>query len=302
MPKETYPNSLSKPIQTSLLTAFTLTAFAANSVLCRLALGEGTIDAAAFTVIRLLSAALLLGILLTIKGRLKMTFHRGSWISACMLFLYAASFSYAYMTLNTGTGALILFGAVQITILLVYRLSGNRMAAAEWLGALAAFLGFVFLVLPGVTAPSLKGFILMSAAGAAWGIYTLRGRGSENPMMDTAANFIRTLPLVLMLFILTNPLFITRRGMLLAILSGAVTSGLGYILWYHALRGLSAAQAAVVQLMVPVIAALGGVLFNREAVSGRLILSGLLILGGILLAVPGRSSMENATAEYLEKN
>ncbi|HHS12278.1 MAG TPA: EamA family transporter [bacterium] len=293
---EKYLNPSSKPFQTVLLTAFTLTAFAANSVLCRLALGRETIDAAAFTVIRLLSAALVLGFLLAIRGRLKMTLHCGSWFSACMLFLYAASFSYAYMTLNTGTGALILFGAVQITILLVYRVSGNRMAAAEWLGALAAFLGFVFLVLPGVTAPSLKGFILMSAAGAAWGFYTLGGRASESPMTDTAANFIRTLPLVLMLFLLTNPLFITRRGVLLAIISGAVTSGLGYTLWYRALRGLSAAQAAVVQLMVPVIAALGGVFFNREIISGRLILSALMILGGICVTALARTGFEKRRA------
>lgn len=281
-------------VKTILFTGFALTAFAANSVLCRLALGEKSIDAASFTSIRLLSGAVVLLLILKLSS-LKLSNKdnvapsRSNWISALMLFTYATAFSYAYITLDTGTGALILFGSVQITMILLSMLGGNRLHISEWAGVLVAFSGFVYLVLPGVSTPSLTGFVLMTVAGIAWGVYTLRGRGSENPLADTTQNFIRTLPLVIILALITlQQAQLTSTGVILAILSGAVASGIGYTIWYLALAGLSASQAAVVQLSVPVIAAFGGVIFVSEAISLRLTISSTMILGGILIVVLGR--------------
>jgi drug/metabolite transporter (DMT)-like permease len=206
-----------------------------------------------------------------------------------MLFTYAITFSYAYITLDTGTGALILFGAVQITMILLSLIRGNRLHLIEWLGVTLAFGGFVYLVLPGVSTPSLLGFVLMTIAGMAWGLYTLKGRGSAAPLMDTAYNFIRTLPLVgIVLLLSVQHANYSTKGIVLAILSGSIASGIGYTIWYIALDGLTATQAAVVQLFVPVIAALGGVLFVAEPITLRLSLAGLMILGGILLVVLGR--------------
>ena len=206
-----------------------------------------------------------------------------------MLFSYALTFSYAYITLDTGTGALILFGSVQITMILLSLLAGNRLHVTEWLGVTVAFVGFVYLVLPGVTAPSVTGFSLMTLAGIAWGVYTLKGRGSVNPLSDTAYNFSRSIPLVIDLAALTfQQAHISSEGILLATLSGGLTSGIGYTIWYTALGGLSTTQAAVVQLSVPVIAALGGVILVAEQISLRLTLSAVLILGGILMVILGR--------------
>ncbi|MGB5308713.1 MAG: DMT family transporter [Arenicellales bacterium] len=274
--------------RTIILTALALTAFAANSVLCRLALGDRTIDASSFTVVRLLSGAIVLFLIIKVKNKSGMP-TKGSWSASLMLFLYAITFSFAYITLDTGTGALILFGSVQITMILLSILSGSRLHITEWLGVVISFLGFLYLVLPGVTTPSLPGFILMTVAGIAWGIYTLKGRGSTSPVIDTAYNFLRTIPFVSILAVLTfNQMSYSSAGILLAVLSGAIASGIGYAIWYSALRGLSTAQAAVVQLLVPVIAALGGVIFVSEAITLRLTLSAILILGGILLVVLGR--------------
>ncbi len=287
-------------LHVSLLTCIALLAFAGNSVLCRLALGGNAVDAGSFTVIRLLSGSItLLAILLCVEAR---TRHRtvrpslptslraaGSWFSALMLFLYALCFSYAYLSLDTGTGALILFGAVQITMILLSLLSGQRLQSFEWLGMLVAFAGFVYLVLPGVQTPSLSGFLLMTLTGIAWGVYTLKGRGASSPLRTTAANFLRTVPLVLLLLVLVVwDATLSTPGVLLAIASGALASGAGYAVWYMALRDLSATQAAVVQLLVPVIAAAGGVVFADEALSARLVVSAALVLGGILLVVMGR--------------
>ncbi len=277
-----------------IATLFALIAFAANSVLCRMALGEKAIDAASFTAIRLLSGALALFLILLLKRNKKnLPQSKGNWFSACMLFLYALTFSFAYITLDTGTGALILFGSVQITMILLSLFSGNRLHIVEWAGVIMAFLGFLYLVLPGVTAPSILGFILMASAGIAWGVYTLKGRGSESPLFDTAYNFSRTIPLVLVLLALTfQNAQISLDGIWLASLSGGMTSGIGYALWYVALRGLSITQAAVLQLSVPVIAALGGVIFVAEEISLRLMLSALFILGGILVTILGRYSID----------
>jgi len=278
-------NHLAKTI---IFTALALTAFAANSVLCRLALGDRTIDASGFTVVRLLSGAIVLFLIIKVKKKSGIT-TKGSWSASLMLFLYAITFSFAYITLDTGTGALILFGSVQITMILLSILSGNRLHITEWLGLVISFLGFLYLVLPGITTPSLPGFLLMTVAGIAWGIYTLKGRGSTSPLIDTAYNFLRTIPFVSILAVLTfNQMSYSSTGILLAVLSGAIASGIGYAIWYSALRGLSTAQAAVVQLLVPVIAALGGVIFVSEAITLRLTLSAILILGGILLVVLGR--------------
>ncbi len=269
--------------------ALALLAFAGNSVLCRLALGEGQIDAASFTVIRLLSGAVVLALILGASGKARTTTSRGSWLSAVMLFIYALTFSYAYISLDTGTGALILFGVVQITMILVSIVSGNRLHVSEWIGVVIAFIGFLYLVLPSLTTPSLNGFILMSLSGIAWAFYTLRGRQSKNPTVDTAYNFIRTAPLLLVLAIIGfQDANLSREGIVLATISGAIASGVGYIIWYIALGGLSATQAAVIQLLVPVIAAAGGVVFANEIISARLVWSSVMVLGGILTVVLGK--------------
>lgn len=278
-----------KPIKTIVFTCLALLAFAANSVLCRLALGDKAIDAAGFTIIRLLSGILVLLIIVGLRRNKIKASIKGGWLASIMLFLYAITFSFAYITLDTGTGALILFGTVQITMILVSMISGVRLHISEWTGIAAAIAGFVYLILPGVTAPSATGFLLMSLAGIGWGSYTLMGRGSKAPLLDTAYNFLRTLPLVILLamFMLDLTQY-SFEGILYATLSGAIASGVGYTIWYAALPGLSTTQAAVVQLLVPVIAALGGVIFVSESVTPRLIISAGLILGGILIVVLGK--------------
>jgi len=206
-----------------------------------------------------------------------------------MLFLYAITFSFAYITLDTGTGALILFGSVQITMIALSLLSGNRLHFTEWLGVIIAFAGFLYLIMPGVTAPSTTGFLLMTIAGVAWGIYTINGKGSKNPLSDTTFNFLRTVPfIIIMLLVVLKDVNFTSKGILLAIISGGVTSGIGYTIWYMALKGLTSTQAAVVQLLVPVIAAFGGVIFVFEKITLRLTISSTMILGGILFVVMGK--------------
>ncbi len=285
-------NSIIKII---IFTGLALIAFAANSVLARLALGNETIDAASFTIIRLLSGSLVLIVIITITRSTGLP-GKGSWSASLMLFLYAITFSYAYISLGTGTGALILFGAVQITMILLSYISGVRLHVAEWVGVGIAFTGFVYLILPGVTTPSVIGFLLMTVAGIAWGIYTLKGRGSKNPLRDTASNFIRTTPLVILLAIATiNNSHYTTEGILLALLSGGITSGIGYTLWYIALAGLSVTQAAVLQLLVPVIATVGGVVFVSEVITSRLTISGIMVLGGILMVILGRYYINQLT-------
>ncbi|WP_019028229.1 DMT family transporter [Colwellia piezophila] len=280
-------------IKTSLLTALALIAFAANSVLCRLALGNGAIDASSFTGIRLLSGAIALFIILSlkasIKGSNKAVSSKGSWTAGFSLFLYAITFSYAYLSVDTGTGALILFGTVQITIILLSVMSGTRLHISEWSGVIIAFIGFVYLILPNITAPSIDGFMLMTVAGISWGIYTLKGRSSENPLMDTTYNFLRTIPFVALLTVFTlQSMHYSLEGIVLALLSGVITSGLGYTIWYIALGGLSSTQAAVMQLSVPIIAAIGGVMFVSEVITVRLIISATIVLGGILIVVLGK--------------
>lgn len=308
------PQSATGAIKASSFTLLALIAFAANSVLCRLALGQQAIDAASFTLLRLLSGALVLMLILLLRHHSRKKNHRqnspsarsqaGSWLAASYLFGYAIAFSYAYNSLDTATGALILFGAVQLTMISVSLCRGERLRPTEWLGLSLAFGGFVYLSLPGLTTPALQGFVLMTLAGIAWGGYTLKGKGSRDPLADTAYNFGRTLPWLLVLVLvgivlalLSNneaSLFkqlwqqISTKGIVLAIASGALASGIGYSLWYQALTSLSTSQAASVQLLVPVLAAFGGILFVDEAISLRLVVAALLILGGIALTVIGK--------------
>jgi drug/metabolite transporter (DMT)-like permease len=281
--------------KTLFTTGFALFAFAANSIFCRLALGDRSIDASSFTVIRLFSGAVVLLMIMKLFGKKDAPDSKGSWGAASMLFIYASTFSFAYLSLDTGTGALILFGAVQLTMITIALISGDRLNAAEWIGVSIAFAGFVFLVLPTVTTPSFVGFILMTTAGIAWGIYTLVGRSSKNPLSDTTYNFTRTLPLIAVMgLIFIQNTSLTHTGVLLAVLSGAVASGIGYTVWYIALKGLSATLAALTQLLVPVIAALGGVFFVSESLSIRFLLSASMILGGITLVVLGKRNSANS--------
>jgi len=276
-------------LKTSLLTGLALIAFAANSVLCRLALGNEAIDAPSFTGIRLLSGAITLFIILSIKRGNKGASSKGSWTAGLMLFLYAITFSYAYLSVDTGTGALILFGSVQITMIMLSLVTGTRLHLTEWLGVIIAFTGFIYLILPDITTPSVNGFILMTVSGMSWGIYTLKGRSSKNPLMDTTYNFLRTIPFVALLAIFTmQNMSYSFEGIVLALISGAVTSGVGYTIWYIALSGLSSTQAAVLQLSVPVIAAIGGVVFVSEEITIRLIISATIVLSGILMVVLGK--------------
>lgn len=287
-PGESLPVNIKPFIYTSLA----LLAFAANSVFCRMALGEQSIDAAGFTIIRLLSGAIVLAIILLLRRTPESTRSKGSWSASLMLFIYALTFSFAYISLDTGTGALILFGSVQITMISVSVYRGTHLHSSEWIGVTVAFFGFVYLVLPGIGTPSGTGFTLMALSGIAWGLYTLKGKGSHSPLSDTSYNFIRTLPLLLILFVMAYPMLtLSPEGLLLAILSGAIASGIGYSIWYLALPLLTSIQAAVVQLSVPIIAAFGGVIFVNEPITERLAISTGLILGGILLVVLGRKHL-----------
>lgn len=259
-------------------------------------MGDETIDAASFTIIRLLSGAIALLVILRLSivingmpANKNDSVSTGNWAASFMLFLYAITFSYAYITLDTGTGALILFGTVQITIILATIFKGDRLHLTEWAGTVIAFFGFVYLILPNVSTPSFSGFILMTISGIAWGLYTLKGRGSKNPLADTTKNFYLTTPLFIVLALFTfQDLHLTTEGILLAIASGAIASGMGYTIWYIALGGLSATQSGVVQLLVPLIAAFGGVIFVSETISLRLTISALFILGGIMMVILGR--------------
>lgn len=269
-----------------VLTTFALTAFAFNSILCRMALGAGEADAAGFTAVRLFSGALVLAAILLLSGKTQNPAKNGNWPSAFFLFAYAIAFSFAYFGLTAATGALILFGCVQITMIAAAVFRGERPALGEWFGVLVAFSGLVYLMLPGLSAPPLASALLMAAAGVAWGFYTLRGKGSTDPLADTAGNFIRSVPMILVASLpFISQLGLSVRGFVLAVLSGAVASGIGYWAWYAALRDLTATRASVFQLSVPAIAALGGFLFLSESADLRLFAAGSLILGGIGLTI-----------------
>ncbi|MBO9547950.1 DMT family transporter [Pseudomonas sp.] len=265
---------------------FSLVAFAANSIFCRLALRDGAIDAESFTVVRLASGAAFL--LLLIRLRKPGMALGGSWKGGLALYLYAYLFSVAYLQLGAGVGALVLFGAVQITMFAVAWLRGERLSARTLLGMLIAFAGLVLLLLPGAEAPPLLSALVMAASGVAWGAYSLLGKGSPNPLADTAGNFVRSLPLLLVLGVVMLALartHVSPAGLLYALASGVLASGAGYAVWYGVVKQVSAQQAATMQLSVPVIAALGGVVLIGEPMSLRLLLASLVVLGGVALAL-----------------
>ena len=277
------------PARTLLLTAVAMLAFAANSLLCRLALQHASIDPASFGSVRLVSGALVLAAIVRLRAGATAA-ARTDWLAATMLWAYVAGFSFAYVTLAAGTGALILFGAVQLTMFSVGLYRGERFSAAAWAGLALAVGGLVYLVSPGVAAPKPLGAALMAGAGIAWGIYSLRGRGAGEPVSATGGNFLRAAPMALALsLVFVGSAHASGEGVALAIASGALTSGLGYVVWYAALPRLTALRAATVQLSVPPIAAAGGVLLLGEVMSLRLVLASAAILGGITLVLFSRS-------------
>ena len=275
-------------LQTTILTLLALAAFAGNSVFCRLALTSTEIDPASFSSIRLASGAVTLWLIVRCRrGRPELG---GSWSSAGALFIYAASFSFAYVTLPTGAGALLLFGAVQATMIGAGLWAGERMSTGQWGGLVLALAGLVALLLPGLSSPPLGGSVLMLAAGLAWGIYSLQGRHRDDPAGATAGNFLRTLPLTGLLSVAAWPwMRLDGAGALYAVLSGALASGVGYAVWYAALRGLTATRSATVQLTVPILAALGGVAFLGEPITVRQLIAAAAILSGVTLVLLGRS-------------
>ena len=275
------------PLRTAILTALTLIAFAANSLMCRLALERALIDPGSFTSVRLTSGAVALAFLIAVseRGRIPL---RGNWWSAFFLALYAIAFSFAYATLSAGTGALILFAGVQLTMLAAAMHAGERPGTIKWIGMVLAFSGLIYLLYPGLQTPSLIGAVLMGGAGIAWGFYSVRGRGATKPLLETAGNFLRAVPFALLVSAVTaSDVRITSTGVWLAIVSGALASGVGYVVWYAALRGLKTSRAATAQLLVPVLAAIGGVIFLSESLTLRLALSTVLILGGVALGNAG---------------
>jgi len=304
---EPSPTVVSRPaLRAAGLTTLAMLAFAGNSLLCRLALGRGLLDAGTFATVRILCGALLLTLLVSratrhavdpdaepARGRDR--FARGpaddarDWIAAIALAVYMVSFTFAYLSLAAGTGALLLFAAVQLTMFVAALRASERLSAGAWLGVALAVGGLCYLVAPGLTAPEPVGAALMGAAGVAWGVYSLRGRSSRDPLRSTAANFVGAVPIVAIASLfLARGHHVTTQGLLLAVGSGAITSGLGYVVWYAALRHLSAARAATVQLSVPVIAAIGGVLLLAEPLTLRLLLASIATLGGIALVVGSR--------------
>jgi len=275
-------------LHTAILTLLALAAFAGNSVLCRLALTRTGIDPASFSSIRLASGAVTLWLI--VRCRRVPPELGGSWLSAGALFIYAASFSFAYVTLPAGAGALLLFGAVQATMIGTGLWAGERMSLEQWGGFILALSGLVALLLPGLSTPSLGGAVLMLTAGIAWGMYSLQGRGLNDPTGATAGNFLRTLPLTGLMSLGAWPWARTDgMGIVYAMLSGALASGVGYAVWYAALRGLTATRAATVQLTVPVLVALGGVALLGEPITWRQSIAATAILGGVGLVLLRRT-------------
>jgi len=293
----------SRTIALTLLTLLAMIAFAANSILCRMALKHTMIDPASFTAIRLISGAVMLGLIVSVRGGGRM--GAGNWPSALALFVYAAGFSFAYVSLPAATGALLLFGAVQATMIGYGLWTGERLRMRQSAGLVCAFSGLAGLLLPGISAPPLLGCLLMLGAGVAWGIYSLRGKGAGDPTRVTAGNFLRTVPIALVLGVWRFKYqSLDDAGVAYAIASGALASGIGYAIWYSALPTLKATTAATVQLSVPLIAALGGIVFLAEPVTLRLALASVAVLGGIALVVlqtesksPGAMNPEGQTGQ-----
>lgn len=277
------------------LTSLAMIAFAGNSLLCRLALKHTGIDAASFTTIRLLSGAMMLWVAVLMSGRART--GEGNWWSAGVLFVYAACFSFAYVSLPTAIGALLLFGAVQATMISYGVWAGERLLKLQLVGLVLAFGGLVGLLLPGLSAPPLYESVLMVGAGIAWGVYSLRGKDAGDPTIVTAGNFLRAVPIAAGLSaFMWNDISLNNAGFWYAVSSGAMASAVGYAIWYTALPALSATNAAIVQLSVPVIAALGGSIFLGETISLRLTLASAAILGGIALVILEKKRTNNVQA------
>jgi drug/metabolite transporter (DMT)-like permease len=279
--------------QTPLFTAFSLIAFAANSVLNRLALGGNMIDAGSYITIRLVSGAVTLWVINAISKRnvgwLQSLHLWGSSLSAFYLFLYGVCFSFAYRSLTSGMGAFILFGTVQTTMLTMVLRRGEKPHVTEWVSLFIALIGLIYIVLPGLSAPDPLGALLMTIAGMSWAFYTLRGKGVKDPLEKTASNFIFSIPMILCVYFLNfAKTHVNTEGVAYAVVSGALASGVGYVIWYAALRGLTTTQAALLQLSVPVIAAFGGIVFLSETLTTRLIIGGILIIGGVSLGLLGK--------------
>jgi len=275
------------PLRAAVLTIAAMLAFAGNSLFCRLALRDTTIDAASFTAIRIVAGAVVLAAIVTIRGRFALA--AGSWTSAAALFAYAIFFSYAYLTLPAGTGALVLFAAVQTTMIGRAFALGERFGPLRSLGLVSAMVGLVILALPGLGAPDPRAATAMAAAGVAWGVYSLRGRGIADPLLATAGNFLRAVPFALATLVgFAGHISFDATGVAWALASGGLASGLGYAVWYAALPALSATTAATVQLSVPPIAAALAIAFLGEAASLRLALASAAVLGGIAVVVLAR--------------
>lgn len=283
------------PIRLTVLTLVTMLCFAGNSVFCRLALRQTSIDPASFTSVRLAAGALVLALLVygrhRFQGATRPAGLGGNWVSALALFVYASALSFSYADMSTGIGALLLFGAVQATMILTGLWRGERLNGQQTAGLLMALAGVVAILSPRLDAPLLTSALLMLTAGVAWGVYSLRGRGVADPTGDTAGNFLRATPMALLL----SALFLAHQdldgqGVLYAVLSGAITSGLGYAIWYAVLPKLTRTRAAAVQLSVPVLASLAGALFVNEPITLGLMLTSMAVLGGIALAVYGKRS------------
>jgi drug/metabolite transporter (DMT)-like permease len=286
-------------IKILFLASLTLIAFAGNSVLCRLALEKSTIDPYSFTALRLFGAVLVLVPLSRFirdgKGKTKgIGWPQGSWRSGCMLYVYAAAFSMAYSSLSSGTGALILFGAVQITMLLAAHRNGERMRTTQWAGFGVAIAGIIYLVSPGISAPNPQGALLMSLSGVAWGLYSIAGRGSASlSTLTTSGNFLRAAPLALLVSVCAlSQMQLSAEGIILALISGVITSGIGYVIWYMTLPKLTTHQAAMTQLLVPPIATIGGVLFIHEPFTTRLGIASMMVIGGVAWSILRRSKTQ----------
>jgi drug/metabolite transporter (DMT)-like permease len=276
-------------VRTVVLTLLALVAFASNSLLTRLALGSRQLDAASFTAIRLGSGAVMLAAIVLVQSR-SLRSLRGARIAGPLaLFAYGAPFSFAYLRIGAAVGALVLFGVVQLTMIGYGIARGEHPTPVMWLGLALATGGLLVLTVPAVARPDPLGVALMAVAGCAWAVYTLVGRGASDPLAANARSFLWSTPLAMLLVALGRaPVHATGRGVLLALVSGAVTSGLGYAIWYRALPGLTVTQAAVAQLSVPVIAAAGAVLTLGETVSTRLVLAGIAVLSGVGLVLSAR--------------
>ncbi len=278
------------PFRRTAILVLTLLAFSANSIFCRLALKGGEIDAATFTAVRIFSGAIALWLIVAVPRRASFKNLGGNRMLAVFLFVYAAAFSFAYVDLNAATGGLILFGCVQATMVVLGIVRGERPSAFEWWGLLVALGGLVYLFLPKLEAPTMLGGSLMAVSGVAWGCYSIYGKDSGDPAGSTAGNFARAVPFALAVFLaFVSRVHVSPTGLLLAIVSGAVTSGLGYVLWYESLKWLTPTRAAASQLSVPVIVALGGAAFLGETLTWPLLWSGLLIVSGASLAILGKS-------------